>query len=367
MKNYQLFIVCFLYSVLFTLALSGCTKQDRIYRESRMLMDTICTISVTDSSERKARKAVEAGFNEIQRLEQLLNYFSPESEISAINMAAGMNPVKVSRETLDVITEAVKIADYTGGAFDPTIGPLMKLWGFYGQSGEFTVPSGLKIKNAIRLVDYREVKINTSESEVFLGKKGMEIDLGGIAKGYAADRAIEVIRQRGIKAALVAIAGDIKGFGLKPDRLPWRIGIKNPRAGDNNADNFPSKRGADGDLKRETGGLSGEDVFATLYLKDMAVSTSGDYQRFFVKGEKRYHHILNPKTGFPSMEIISATVLSPDGFMADGLSTGIFILGRERGMKLLGSLGYSGVVVDRNREVFITDNLKGKITIEKDI
>jgi thiamine biosynthesis lipoprotein len=320
-----------------------------MYRESRVVMDTLCTITVVSTTKQAAGQAVEAGFKRIEELEKLLNYYDPESEISAINRASGRSPVKVSSDTLDIVQKAVEIAGKTGGAFDPTIGPLMKLWGFTKEGGEFIIPPHGEMLDALKLVDYRKVRVDRSASAVFLEEEGMELDLGGIAKGYAADKALQVIQAQGIKAALVAIAGDIKGFGERPDHKPWRVGVQNPRPAENESDH-----------KRD-------DIFASLYLHNEAVSTSGDYQRFFITSGKRYHHILDPGTGFPASELISVSVVTPEGYLADALSTGIFILGREKGIKLLYSLGYSGIIVDRRKSIFITDNLKGKVDIEKDI
>jgi thiamine biosynthesis lipoprotein len=310
------------------------------------MMDTFCTITVVSPSEEKAKEAIEAGFAEIKKLERLLNYFSPESEITAINKAAGDRPIKVSKETLEIIKKAVKIADITQGAFDPTIGPVIKLWKFSRRTSNPSLPSRKAIENALKLVDYKKIRINNTTSEIYLEKKGMEIDLGGIAKGYAADKAIEAIKAKGIKSALVAIAGDIKGVGLKPDMKPWKIGIQNPR---------PEGKKSQKDW---------EDVFATLYLKDSAISTSGDYQRFFIKDGRRYHHILSPKTGYPTTtNLISVSVIAPEGYMADSLSTGVFVLGCQKGIALLESMGLGGVIVDSNKKVFLTKNLKGKIDI----
>ncbi len=319
-----------------------------MYRESRIAMDTVCTITVVSSSGEQAKEAIEAGFSGIKKLEQLLNYFSPGSEITVINKASGSSPVKVSRETLEVIQKAAGIADYTNGAFDPTIGPVMKLWGFNKQASGFSVPSAYEISTALKLVDYRKIKINSADSEVFLEERGMELDLGGIAKGYAADRVIEIIKKRGIKAALVSIAGDIRGIGLKPDGNPWEVGIQSPRPGS-------GVRGQGSGVGNE------EDIFASIFLKDKAISTSGDYQRFFMEDGKRYHHIIDPRTGYPSAGAISVSVMAPEGFMADGLSTGIFVLGRDKGMELLKSMGLDGIIVDGSMGVFVTDNLKGKI------
>lgn len=346
--NAELFLVCALFSVFCLMFIvSGCTGKNRMYRESRIVMDTFCSITVVSSSKEKAKEAIEAGFAEIEKLEQLLNYFSPESEVTVINRASGSNPVKVSQETLELIRKAVEIARYTNGAFDPTVGPLMRLWGFSQETINPFIPTQDEIKNALRLIDYKKIKINESDSEIFLEEKDMELDLGGIAKGYAADKALESIKAQDISAALVAVGGDIKTFGMKPDNRPWKIGIQNPR------------KEINGHQKAEG------DIFMSLYLRNKAISTSGDYQKFFVVKGKRYHHILNPGTGFPASKVISVSVISPQGYIADGLSTAVFILGPVKGMELLESMDLDGIIVDANEEILVTEKLKGKVTIEK--
>ncbi len=308
-------------------------------------MDTFCTITVVSPSKEKAREAVNTGFAEIKKLETLLNYFSNESEISAINRAAGIHPVKVSKETLEIIKKMVDIAKLTNGAFDATIAPVIKHWKFAKQHPAPSVPSNSVIENALKSVDYKKIIIHHETSEIYLEEKGMELDLGGIAKGYAADKAVDAIKSEGIKAVLVAIAGDIKGFGLNTSGKPWKVGIQNPRPGP--------------DLEKPW-----EDIFATLYLQDSAISTSGDYQRFFIKNGKRFHHILDPETGFPAdSSLISVSVVAPEGYLSDGLSTAVFVLGSEKGIKLLESMGLDGVIVGTNKKMLLTKNLKGKIDI----
>ncbi len=341
-----------LFTVYFLLSFTGCAKKDSVYKESRIVMDTICTITVVSPSKEKAKEGIDAGLTEIKRLEKLLNFFSPASEISAINKASGREAVNVSRETLEVIKKAVEIADYTDGAFDPTIGPLMRLWGFSSLPSKPSLPSEDKIKTLLKLIDYKKIKINDSASQVFLEEKGMEIDLGGIAKGFAADRAIEAIKAKGVKAALVAIAGDIKASGLKPDLQPWKIGIQNPRP-EVNPPTPPFAKGGMGGFE--------EDIFVSLDIKNKAISTSGDYQRFFMENGRRYHHIITPKTGYPAPGIMSVSVIAPEGYMTDGLSTGVFVLGPDKGIKLLESMGLDGIIVDADKKIFLTKNLKGKI------
>jgi len=333
---YLLLVTCYL------LLVPACSKEDRLYRESRIAMDTITTITIVSPSKEEAQKAIDEGFKEIKRLEHLLNYFSPDSDISRINRSAGIMPVKVSRDTIEIIKKAIMISEATKGAFNPAMGPVIRLWKFSRQNQASTIPSEEEISKALKLVDYKRIKIDEKTSEVYLDTEGMELDLGGIAKGYAADRAIEVIKEMGIKAALVAVAGDIKGFGLRPNGKPWHIGIQDPRPPEHKPDS----------------------VFATLYLKDKAISTSGDYQRFFIKNGKRYHHIIDPKTGYPAeSSTISVSVITDDGFMTDGLSTAMFIFPPEKAITFLESLGVEGVIVDHNKKVYITKGLKGEIKI----
>jgi thiamine biosynthesis lipoprotein len=317
-----------------------------MFKESRTLMDTFCTITVVTTSEEKAGEAIEAGFGEIKKLDRLLNNFEPDSEISTISKEAGIQAVHVNRETLDLMQKTIGISEITNGAFDPTIAPVYKLWKFSGRPANPSMPPQDAIESALKFVDYKKIEINSGASEIYLQEKGMELDLGGIAKGYAADKAVEAIKAKGIPSALVAIAGDIRGYGLSTTGNPWKVGIQDPRP-----ENPASER-------------PWEDIFATIYLKDSAISTAGDYQRFFFKNGKRYHHIIDPKTGYPAESgLISVSVISPEGYISDGIDTSILILGAEKGMKLLESMGVDGVLVDSQKRVFITKNLRGKIEI----
>lgn len=330
------------------LLLSGCAKQDQMYKESRVLMDTYCTITVVSSSKEKARMAIDAGYAEIAKLDKYLNNFSQNSEISAVSKSAGAGPVKVSAETLDLMKKTIAISADTGGAFDPTIAPVLKLWKFSGRPASPTLPSGDAIKNALKVVDYRKIKVMNESSAIYLEDAGMELDLGGIAKGYAADRAVEALKDKGIKAALVAIAGDIRGYGLSTGGSAWKVGIQDPRPENANSEK------------------PWEDIFASVHLKDRAISTAGDYQRFFIRDGKRYHHIINPATGYPSESgLISVSVIAPEGYMADGIDTAILILGAEKGMKLLESKGLDGILVTSDRKVLLTKNMRRNIEVLK--
>ncbi len=340
---YSLLLIAYCLSLL-----SGCTKQEQMYKESRVLMDTYCTITVVSSSKENARRAIDAGYAEIEKLDKYLNNFSPDSEISAVSKSAGAGPVRVSKETLDLMKKTIGISTDTEGAFDPTIAPVLKLWKFSGRPASPTLPSGEAIKNALKLVDYRKIKVINESSTIYLEDAGMELDLGGIAKGYAADKAVEAIKAKGIKGALVAIAGDIRGFGLSTGGNAWKVGVQDPRPESANSEK------------------PWEDIFASVHLKDSAISTAGDYQRFFIKDGKRYHHIIAPATGYPSDSgLISVSVIAPEGYMADGIDTAILILGAEKGMKLLESKGLDGILVTADKKVLITKNMKGDIEVLK--
>jgi len=329
MKKILVLLLC-----LSSIAISCIWNKDVLYKKSTLAMDTTVSITVVSRSPEKAERAMDAAFDEIRRLERLLSFWTDDSEIALINKSAGISPVSVSPETLEIIEKSLFISEKTGGAFDPTIGPVIRLWDFRNRKR----PEEKELEKALGLVDYRMIKVDENASTAFLGDERMSFDTGGIAKGYAADQAVAVLRNMGVKAGLVAVAGDIRAFGKKPDGSPWRVGVRNPRA------------------KGEEDAL-----IAHIDLEDAAISTSGDYERFFIEDGVRYHHILNPETGYPARECVSVTVMAPEGVYTDGLSTGIFVLGPEKGIRLLEGLGFEGIIVDREYKVHLTRNIEGKI------
>ncbi|BCB96252.1 thiamine biosynthesis lipoprotein ApbE [Dissulfurispira thermophila] len=294
-------------------------------------MYTIVSITVSSNSEEKAKEAINKAFNEMDRLARLLNFYSEDSEISMINRNAGNKPVKVSPETLEIIDKAIYTSQNTEGAFDITVGPVVKLWDFKNKA----MPDEKLIKAKLKLVGYKNIVVDKEKSMIFLKTKGSQIDLGGIIKGYAADKAVDVLRKNGIQSGIVAIAGDIKVFGKKPDGGFWNIGIQNPRQ--------KSDR---------------DEIIATIGLSDTGISTSGDYERFFIKDGKRYHHLLNPKTGYPAYGCQSATVITKEAALTDAFATGIFILGPQKGMDALKRLGFDGVIIDKDGKIYVTEGIK---------
>jgi thiamine biosynthesis lipoprotein len=336
LKKNQIFF--FLILFLFVVIDSSCTTDKlSIYRKSKSLIDTFVYITVVSDSEEKADIAIEHAFSSIERYGKLINFFSDESELYLINSNAGIQEVKVSSETIETIEKSIYIAEISGGAFDPTIGPVMKLWDFYKK----TKPSKRDINKKLPLVNYRNIIINRRKSTVFLQVKGMLLDLGGISKGYAADLAVKTLKHSGIKSGLVAIAGDIKAFGLKPDGKPWMIGIQNPRQ------------------KIKT-----DEIIAKINLLDKAISTSGDYQRYFMINDKRYHHLLDPKTGYPVNKLRSVSIITDKGVLTDGFSTAVFILGPEKGLELVQKIGIDAIIIDNKGIIHSTSGLKGKLKIE---
>jgi thiamine biosynthesis lipoprotein len=289
------------------------------------------------SSDREADISIEKAFSAIERFGDRINFFSEKSELSAINRNAGIAPVKVSPETLDVIEKAVYVARISGGAFDPTIGPEIRLWDF----SKKIKPTDEEIKKDLPLVDFRKIAVDRKKSTVFLSGKDMLMDLGGIAKGYAADLAVEALKNNGISAGIVAVAGDIRTFGRKPDGNSWNVGIRNPR----------QKTPAD-------------ELMAKARLRDNAISTSGDYERYFISEGKRFHHILDPSTGYPAGLCRSVTVITDKGVFTDTFSTAVFVLGPEKGMELMRKTGMDAIIIDRDGGVHTTPGIKNMVTFE---
>jgi thiamine biosynthesis lipoprotein len=317
------------------LFLLACTSpRENIYRKSSTIMDTLVTITVVARTPQDAETAIDRGFEEIRRIEGLLSFWTDDSEIARVNRAAGAAPVEVAPEALEIIERSLLVSEKTGGAFDATIGPVIRLWDF--RKGVMPDPGSLG--EALRKVDYRRMSINRSDRTAHLGDERMSFDTGGIAKGYVADKAVGTLKALGISSGLVAIAGDIRAFGSKPDGSPWTIGIRNPRGAEAN-----------------------DDVMATLELSDEAVSTSGDYERFFMREGVRYHHILDPRTGYPARENISVTVVAPEAVFTDGFSTGVFVMGPEKGLQLLETLGYEGIIVGHDGKMFLTKAMEERI------
>jgi thiamine biosynthesis lipoprotein len=318
------------------ISISCSSSKDKIYKETRGSTYTLVSITVVAPSQGSAKKAIDAAFKEIERLEKLLNYYDKKSELSAINRNAAIKPVKVSEDMIDIIDKAIFVSKNTEGAFDITMGPVISLWDFFKEKN---IPDEKLLKQKLALVGYKNIILNKKDKTIFFKKKDLEINMGGIIKGYTADRAVAILKKNGIKAAIVANAGDIKTFGSRPDGKPWNVGIQNPRP------------------------LKNDDIIAVASLQGEAISTSGDYERFFEKNGKRYHHLLSPKTGFPSGDCRSVTVITDKAAYTDAFSTGIFILGLDKGMAVLRKLGFEGIFIDKDGKIHVTEGIKDRIKL----
>ena len=289
------------------------------------------------ADEPSAVAAFEQVFREFDRLEALLSIWKPGSDVVRINEAAGRTAVAVSRDTIVVLEAAAQASEWTGGKFDITFGALADIWKFDHDQDD-TVPDRRAIEARLPLVDYRFVHVDRAAGTAFISKAGTRIHLGGIGKGYAVDRAAVILRARGLSDFLIQSGGDLYVAGLN-DGAPWKLGIADPRG---------------------TGGQT----FATLELSNGTLSTSGDYERFFIENGIRYHHLLDPDRGTPAAGSRSVTIVADSAMLADVLSTGVFIMGPEAGMALLERLPQvEGVIVSSSNQVLVSSGLTGRVTL----
>ena len=301
-------------------------------------MGSDLNLTASTADEPSARGAFDAVFREFDRLDALMSVWRPGSDVLRINASAGDRPVPVSREVREVLRAARQISDWTGGKFDVTFGVLTDLWKFDTQDQDNSVPDEAGVRARLPLIDYRRVEIDDRAGTVFLVRKGMRVHLGGIGKGYAVEQAVNILRRAGLRDFMIQAGGDLYVAGLKDGR-PWRLGIADPRG--------PSGRS-----------------FAALDLSDGTFSTSGDYSRFFIKDGVRYHHLLDPATGQPARGCRSVTIVGDSPTQADGLSTGVFILGPVEGMALIERLPHvQGVIVTATNEVLVSSGLKDRMVL----
>ena len=307
---------------------SGCSDMKTV-QKTEAIMGTQVAITVVAQNTEEAEAAIEAGMAELRRLDAMMSVYKDTSEISRVNRAAGKEPVRVSSEMIEVVEQAAVVSKLSGGVFDISVGPLVGLWQTHLKEG--TIPTDKEIVRIRPLVNYRNIVIDKKASTIFLRKRGMSMDFGGM-KGYMADRVADLIKKRGINNALIAIAGDIWALGQREDGKSWRISVQHPREHDK--------------------------VLAVLELRDKYVSTSGDYERFTIKGNKRYHHIIDPRTGKPSTGTISVTLIGDRGAFVDPLAKVPFILGAFEGLKIVKKHGLEAIVVDEKGTVNKTEGIK---------
>jgi len=311
--------------------------EARLIERAGLAMGTELKLTAWTPDEKLAQATFDEVFGEFDRLDRMMSVWKDGSDVLRLNAAAGDHPVPVSAETFEVLTIARDVSVATEGRFDVTFGALTDVWKF-DQDQDESIPSAEQIRARLPLIDYRALELNQAAVTAFLTRKGMRVHLGGIGKGYAVDRAVGIFHARGLTNFMIQAGGDLYAGGRRGDR-PWKLGIADPRAPDG-----PS--------------------FASVELSDSTFSTSGDYERFFIKDGVRYHHILDLQTGQPARGCRSVTLLTGRAVIADALAKGVFILGPQKGMALIERLpDVEGVIVSAKNDVLVSSGLKDRLTL----
>jgi thiamine biosynthesis lipoprotein len=311
----------------------------RVLARTYGVMGTEATFSIWTNDEEKANRAFGAAYDEIKRIEILMTDWDrpgqPESDVVRINKAAGKSAVKVAPETMAVIEKSLEMSRRSEGAFDITYAAMRGIWKF-DEEMDRKLPDPAEIVKRKKLINWRDVVVDKKAGTVKLRRPGMRLGLGGIAKGYAVDRCADVLRGEGFRDFMVQAGGDLFVSGRK-GRANWMVGVRDPRGG-------PTA------------------VIAKMPIENQAFSTAGDYERGFVLNGRRYHHIIDPKTGYPATASRGVTILAPDAFTADALDDAVFIIGPQKGLALADSTpGCAAVIVDAKNQVWVSKSLEGKL------
>ncbi|WP_158963292.1 FAD:protein FMN transferase [Myroides fluvii] len=302
-----------------------------IFTRSFFLMGCHFDLTLVADEVSVADRLMEGAIAEMKRIEYLLSEWIPTTPVSIVNANAGLQPVSVPDELLQLTTRALNFSKLTDGAFDITLAGLNQIWIYDGTMSR--VPSPAKLKEAIRYVGYQQVQLDCEKQTLFLRQKKMKIGFGSIGKAYAADCAKALLLAQGVEAGIVNASGDMAVWGVQPDGKPWTVGIVNP--------------------------LNKEKVFATIPIQDGAVVTSGTYEKYALINNKKYSHIIDPRTGIPTTEIASVTVFAPKAEMANGISTSIAVMGIQTGLHFVNQIpAVRCVIVDHAGNVFTSNNIK---------
>ena len=314
------------------------SSGERLVERTFASMGSELRLTAWTADEPAANAAFETVFQEFDRLEGLMSTWREHSEVQSLNAAAGKHPVPAGTEIRNVLQAAHQVSEWTGGRFDVTFGVMSGLWKFDYQNQDGSIPDPREVARRRAFINYRDLVVDERAGTAFLRREGMVVNLGGIGKGYAVDRAADILRNRGFHDFMIQFGGDMYAAGRSGDR-PWKLGVQDPRG--------PADR-----------------IFAEMELSDRTFSTSGDYARFFIKDGRRYHHILDPATGSPAEGCRSVTIVTGSAAVADGLSTGVFILGPEAGMALIERLPeVEGVIVSSKNKVLVSSGLEGRLKL----
>ena len=306
--------------------------QQQAFKRSMKLMGNQFELTVVAHTKEWTDQMIDEGVREIQRIEKLLTTFSDDSETNLINRNAGIEPVVVSDETFAIIQRSIKISSLTQGAFDITYGSIDKrLWNF--DQTMTALPPVKKARKMVRLINYKNIELDQDKKTVFLKEKGMRIGFGGIGKGYAAEMAKEVMKANHVKSGIVNASGDLTTWGMQPDGKPWTVGIVHP------------------DYKSLP--------FSYMNISDMAVATSGNYEKYIMIDGKKYSHTIDPHTGLPVTGIKSVTVISPNAEICDAMATPVMIMGIEHGLHLINQLKHvECLIIDDHNKIYTSHNIK---------
>ncbi|NBK22763.1 MAG: FAD:protein FMN transferase [Spirochaetia bacterium] len=321
----------FIGSILLVVLLASCAKkQAEPQGQSFLMLGTVCKITIYDNP---TEEAFRASFARLKEIEDRMSLRNQKSEISEVNRYAGKREVVVSSDTFSVIRKALEIAVLSKGAFDPTVGPLVQAWDIGGDNPR--KPPQDEIDSLLPLIGYDRVILDEGTSSVFLQDEGMVLDLGGIAKGYAADEVARILHEHGVEHAIVNLGGNVLTLGNKTDGKPWKIGVQDPEA------------------------LRGEYVMI-LSLTDQTLVTSGPYERFLELDGEVYHHILNTKTGYPvKSDYTSVSIVTKNSLLADALSTSLYALGYDDGMALINTLDdVEAIFMTKDKKILLSEGLK---------
>ena len=315
----------------FALLLSLNTFTQQIFKHTIKLMGSRFEITVVANDSIKAAEYTDIAISEINRIENMISSWDPNSQTSEINKNSGIKPVKVDNELLQLIERAIVISKLTDGAFDISYASMDRIWKFDGSMS--SMPSDEEVKSSVAKVGYQNIIIDKENSTVFLKLPGMKIGFGAIGKGYAADMAKALLIKKGVIAGIINASGDMNTWGKQPNGEYWKVGITNP--------------------------LNKSKVMALLPIDEGAVVTSGDYEKHVTINGKRYTHIIDPRTGFPSIGIISVTVFAPKAELADALATSVFVMGTNVGLNLINQLpNIECIIIDEMGNIHKSSNIK---------
>jgi thiamine biosynthesis lipoprotein len=330
---------------LFSFLQAGCSRGSALNSslnnsaaESEFVLGTFCTVNLYGQGKPEQYRAV---FGRLRELEDILSANREGTDLDRVNRASGIEGALVRPELIEVLGKALYYAELSGGAFDPAVGPLVKLWGI--GTDEPRVPAEGEIAGALALVNYKDIELDTNRGAVLLRRQGMALDLGAIAKGYAADEAVKLLARLGINRGIIDLGGNIFAYGEREQGRPWRIGIQDPR----------ENRGA---------------YIGILDVSNKSVVTSGIYERYFEEDGRRYHHILSTKTGRPSETgLLSVTIAADSSADADALSTAAFALGWDKGRLLVDAVpGVDAIFVFEDLTVRLTPGIKDKFSLSSE-